>query len=56
MAVIQPVLLIFSISVPNVVTIGRHLTSFVTCATFNMMAYLKNWTDNFFQIFFMGTS
>ena len=20
------------------------------------MAYLKNWTDNFFQIFFMGTS
>ena len=59
MAVIQPVLLIFSISVPNVVTIGRHLTSFVTCATFtcnNSMAYLKNWTDNFFQIFFMGTS
>ena len=44
---------------PNVVTIGRHLTSFVTCATFNMynsIAYLKNWTDNFFQIFFMGTS
>ena len=42
---------------PNVVTIGRHLTSFVTCATFNnSMAYLKNWTDNFFQIFFMGTS
>ena len=36
MAVIQPVLLIFAISVPNVVTIGRHLTSFVTCATFNM--------------------
>ena len=32
----SPVLLIFSISVPNVVTIGRHLTSFVTCATFNM--------------------
>ena len=60
MAVIQPVLLIFSISVPNVLTIGRHLTSFVTCATFNMynnsIAYLKNWTDNFFQIFFMGTS
>ena len=22
----------------------------------NWMAYLKNWTDNFFQIFFMGTS
>ena len=22
----------------------------------NSMAYLKNWTDNFFQIFFMGTS
>ena len=20
------------------------------------MAYLKNWTDNFFQMFFMGTS
>ena len=36
MAVIQPVLLIFAISVPNVVTIGRHLTSFVTCAMFNM--------------------
>ena len=32
----SPVLLIFSISVPNVVTIGRHLVSFVTCATFNM--------------------
>ena len=30
------VLLIFSVSVPNVVTIGRHLTSFVTCAAFNM--------------------
>ena len=59
MAVIQPVLLIFSISVPNVLTIGRHLTSFVTCATLtcnNSIAYLKNWTDNFFQIFFMGTS
>ena len=42
---------------PNVLTIGRHLTSFVTCATFNnSIAYLKNWTDNFFQIFFMGTS
>ena len=36
MAVIQPVLLILSISVPNMVTIGRHLTSFLTCATFNM--------------------
>ena len=22
----------------------------------NSMAYLKNWTDNFFQMFFMGTS
>ena len=22
----------------------------------NAIAYLKNWTDNFFQIFFMGTS
>ena len=22
----------------------------------NSIAYLKNWTDNFFQIFFMGTS
>ena len=32
----SPVLLIFSISVPNLVTIGRHLTSFLTCATFNM--------------------
>ena len=44
---------------PNVVTIGRHLTSFVTCATFNInnpMAYLKNWTENVFQIFCMGTS
>ena len=39
MAVIQPVLLIFSISVPNVVTIGRHLTSFVMCATFNMSQF-----------------
>ena len=39
---------------PNVVTIGRHLASFVTCN--NSMAYLKNWTDNFFQMFFMGTS
>ena len=48
------VLLIFSISVPNVVTIRRHITSFVTCAT--LTAYLKNWTDNFFQIFFMGAS
>ena len=28
--------LIFSISVPNLVTIGRHVTSFLTCATFNM--------------------
>ena len=37
--VMQPllVLLIFSISVPNLVTIGRHLTSFLTCATFNML-------------------
>ena len=26
----------------------------LTCK--NSMAYLKNWTDNFFQIFFMGTS
>ena len=85
---------------PNLVTVGRNLTSFVTCATFNMQnAYtpisiflaskvcpmlkysdiyvsmdvsdvmprqytssltiqwhLKNWTDNFFQIFVMGTS
>ena len=32
----SPVLLIFSISVPNLVTIGRHLTSLLTCATFNM--------------------
>ena len=32
----SPVLFIFSISVPNLVTIGRHLTSFLTCATFNM--------------------
>ena len=57
----SPFLLIFSVSVPNVVMIGRHLTSFLTYATFiltcnNSMAYLKNWTDNFFQIFFMGTS
>ena len=33
----SPVLLILSISLPNVVTIGHHLTSFVTCATFNML-------------------
>ena len=34
----------FSISVPNFVTIGRHLTSFVTCATFNMLkAYTHIW-------------
>ena len=26
-----------AISVPNLVTIGRHLTSFLTCATFNML-------------------
>ena len=32
----SPVLLIFPISVPIVVTIGRHLTSFLTCAKFNM--------------------
>ena len=36
------------------------LTWLVTCATCltcnNLMAYLKNWTDNFFQIFVMGTS
>ena len=55
----SPVLLIFSISVPNLVTIGRHLTfNFwrVRCLTCNnSMAYLKNWTDNFFQIFFIGT-
>ena len=30
------VILIFSMSVPNLVTIERHLTSFLTCATFNM--------------------
>ena len=36
MAVIQPVLLIISISVSTLVTIERHLTSFVTCATINM--------------------
>ena len=39
MEVTQPVLLTFSISVPNVLTIGRHLTSFVTCATFNMYQF-----------------
>ena len=32
----RPVLLILSMSVPNLVTIGSHLTSFVTCATFSM--------------------
>ena len=32
----SPVLLIFSIGVPNLMTIGRHSTSFLTCATFNM--------------------
>ena len=32
----SPVLLIFRISVPNLVTIGRYLTSFLTCVTFNM--------------------
>ena len=38
-----PVLLIFSISVPNVVTIGR-------------IYGISKKTDNFFQIFFMGNS
>ena len=34
----------------------RHLWH-VRCLTCNnSMAYLKNWTDNFFQILFMGTS
>ena len=32
----SPVLLIFPISVPNLVTIGHCLTSFLTCVTFNM--------------------
>ena len=32
----SPVLLILSISVPNLVSIGRHLTLFVMCAKFNM--------------------
>ena len=37
MAVIEPRSThTLSLSVPNVMTIGRHLTSFVTCATFNM--------------------
>ena len=30
---------ILSISVPNVMTIGRHLASFVTCATFIMQQF-----------------
>ena len=34
MAVIQPVLLIFPISVPNLATIVRYLTSFLTCKRF----------------------
>ena len=33
---IQPVLLIFPISVPNLVTIGHYLMSFLTCVTFSM--------------------
>ena len=41
MAVIQPVLLIFSISVPNLVTIARHLTSFLTCATFKAYTHIS---------------
>ena len=32
----SPVLLIFRISVPNLVTIGRYITSYLTCVTFNM--------------------
>ena len=37
MAVIQPRPTHILLSVcPNLVTIGRHLTSFLTCATFNM--------------------
>ena len=35
----SPVLLILSISVQNLVTIGRHAMSLLTSATFNMLKY-----------------
>ena len=38
----SPVLLIFSISVPNLVTIGRHLTSFLTCTPDTNMTYISD--------------
>ena len=36
--------------------IQRHLWRVRRLTCNNSIAYLKNWTDNFFQIFFMGTS
>ena len=36
--------------------IKRHLWHVRRLTCNNSMAYLKNWTDNFFQIFFMRTS
>ena len=36
--------------------IKRHLWHVRRLTCNNWMAYLKNWTDNFFQIFCMGTS
>ena len=36
--------------------IYRHLWHVRRLTCNNSIAYLKNWTDNFFQIFFMGTS
>ena len=36
--------------------IKRHLWHVRRLTCNNSMAYLKNWTDNFFQIFIMGTS
>ena len=46
----SPVLLIFSISVPNLVTIGRHLTSILTCAKFNMKKAYTHILVFYFQL------
>ena len=35
---------------------GDDRTSLRRLTCNNSIAYLKNWTDHFFQIFFMGTS
>ena len=48
--ILLPDLLKSNVADMNVVTVRSRLT----CN--NSMAYFKNWTDNFFQIFFMGTS